>query len=100
MKRSPLFSAMMGSPAAGSSGVLYRSGRKGARSGAGEGTVLPTAMALRIDVMRISPARGEPLALPSYATDGSAGVDLRADAEVTLAPGERALVPKIGRAHV
>jgi len=43
--------------------------------------------------MRISPARGEPLALPSYATDGSAGVDLRADAKVTLAPGERALVP-------
>lgn len=50
-------------------------------------------MALRIDVMRISPARGEPLSLPSYATDGSAGVDLRADAKVTLAPGERALVP-------
>ncbi len=50
-------------------------------------------MALRIDVMRISPARGEPLSLPSYATDGSAGVDLRADANVTLAPGERALVP-------
>ena len=50
-------------------------------------------MALRIDVMRISPARGEPLPLPSYATGGSAGVDLRADANVTLAPGERALVP-------
>ena len=50
-------------------------------------------MALRIDVMRISPARGEPLSLPSYATDGSAGIDLRADANVTLAPGERALVP-------
>src|SRR4051812_44661910 len=50
-------------------------------------------MALQIDVMRISPARGEPLALPSYATEGSAGVDLRADAAVTLGPGERALVP-------
>src|SRR3981189_1369122 len=50
-------------------------------------------MALQIDVMRISPARGEPLSLPSYATEGSAGVDLRADASVTLAPGERALVP-------
>ena len=50
-------------------------------------------MALRIDVMRISPARGEPLSLPSYATDGSAGIDLRSDANVTLAPGERALVP-------
>ncbi|HYS07681.1 MAG TPA: dUTP diphosphatase [Myxococcales bacterium] len=50
-------------------------------------------MALQIDVMRISPARGEPLPLPSYATDGAAGVDLRADTSVTLAPGERALVP-------
>src|SRR3981189_2410264 len=50
-------------------------------------------MALQIDVMRISPGRGEPLSLPSYATEGSAGVDLRADANVTRAPGERALVP-------
>ena len=50
-------------------------------------------MAVRIDVMRISPPRGEPLPLPSYATDGAAGLDLRADAPVTLAPGERALVP-------
>ena len=50
-------------------------------------------MALQIDVMRISPARGEPLALPSYATEGAAGFDLRADVAVTLGPGERALVP-------
>jgi dUTP pyrophosphatase len=50
-------------------------------------------MGLRIDVVRTSPARGELLPLPSYATDGSAGLDLRADAAVTLAPGERALVP-------
>src|SRR5436190_19058701 len=50
-------------------------------------------MALQIDVMRISPARGEPLALPSYATGGAAGIDLRADVAVTLGPGERALVP-------
>src|SRR5438105_12712416 len=50
-------------------------------------------MSLRIDVMRISPARGEALTLPSHATDGSAGLDLHADAAVTLAPGERALVP-------
>jgi dUTP pyrophosphatase len=50
-------------------------------------------MAVRIDVMRISPARGDPLPLPSHATEGSAGVDLRADTAVTLLPGERALVP-------
>lgn len=50
-------------------------------------------MPLRIDVSRVSPARGEPLPLPAYATEGSAGMDLRADAVVQLAPGERALVP-------
>jgi dUTP pyrophosphatase len=50
-------------------------------------------MAIRIDLIRISPARGEPLPLPSYATEGAAGLDLRSDAEVTLAPGARALVP-------
>ena len=43
--------------------------------------------------MRVSPARGEPLPLPSYATEGAAGLDLRADVAVSLAPGERALVP-------
>ncbi|HWV38155.1 MAG TPA: dUTP diphosphatase [Vulgatibacter sp.] len=37
--------------------------------------------------------RGEPLPLPTYATEGSAGLDLRADEAVTLAPGERRLVP-------
>ncbi|HEY4164336.1 MAG TPA: dUTP diphosphatase, partial [Dongiaceae bacterium] len=38
---------------------------------------------------------GQNLPLPSYATSGSAGMDLLAavGAEVTLAPGERALVP-------
>jgi dUTP pyrophosphatase len=50
-------------------------------------------MPLRIDLMRISPPRGEPLPLPSYATAGAAGLDLRADAAVTLQPGGRALVP-------
>lgn len=37
--------------------------------------------------------RGEPLPLPSYATGGSAGLDLRADEDVVVAPGERKLVP-------
>jgi len=47
----------------------------------------------RIHLTRVSPARGEPLPLPSYATSGAAGLDLRADLAVTLLPGERALVP-------
>ncbi len=50
-------------------------------------------MPLRIEVARVLPARGEALPLPTYATEGSAGLDLRADAAVTLGPGERALVP-------
>jgi dUTP pyrophosphatase len=37
--------------------------------------------------------RGPPLPLPRYETDGSAGLDLRADEAVALAPGERALIP-------
>ena len=50
-------------------------------------------MPLRIEVARVLPARGEALPLPTYATEGSAGLDLRADAAVALGPGERALVP-------
>jgi dUTP pyrophosphatase len=50
-------------------------------------------MTIRIDVMRTPEIRGEPLPLPTYATEGAAGLDLRADAAVVLAPGERALVP-------
>jgi len=49
-------------------------------------------MGIDIDVQRVGD-RGEPLTLPAYATDGSAGLDLRADEAVHLAPGERALVP-------
>ncbi len=37
--------------------------------------------------------RGPPLDLPRYMTDGAAGLDLRADEAVELAPGERRLVP-------
>jgi dUTP pyrophosphatase len=37
--------------------------------------------------------RGPPLDLPRYETAGAAGLDLRADEPVTLAPGERRLVP-------
>src|SRR5437764_9203942 len=49
-------------------------------------------MAVRIEVQRVG-NRGEPLPLPSYATSGSSGLDLRADVAVTLRPGQRALVP-------
>jgi dUTP pyrophosphatase len=37
--------------------------------------------------------RGPPLELPRYETGGSAGLDLRADEPVALAPGERKHVP-------
>lgn len=50
-------------------------------------------MPVRIELLRVSPPRGKPLDLPAYATEGSSGMDLRADIEVTLAPGERLLVP-------
>lgn len=46
--------------------------------------------------LRILDARiGEQIPMPSYATDGSAGLDLRAclKAPLTLAPGESALIP-------
>jgi dUTP pyrophosphatase len=49
-------------------------------------------MTLRIELTRVG-ARGAPLPLPAYATEGSAGLDLRADVDVELAPQARALVP-------
>jgi len=52
----------------------------------------PRPMAVRIEVQRVG-NRGEPLPLPSYATSGSSGLDLRADVAATLRPGQRALVP-------
>jgi dUTP pyrophosphatase len=45
-----------------------------------------------IPLLRVG-GRGEPLELPRYQTAGSAGMDLRADEPVDLAPGERRLVP-------
>lgn len=47
----------------------------------------PSGPALR--VQRLDPE----LPLPAYAHDGDAGLDLRARESVTLAPGERAVVP-------
>jgi dUTP pyrophosphatase len=48
----------------------------------------PTA-GIRIEVVRDDPT----LPLPAYARDGDAGLDLAAAATVTLAPGDRHLVP-------
>jgi dUTP pyrophosphatase len=45
-----------------------------------------------IPLLRVG-GRGEPLELPRYQTAGAAGMDLRADEPVDLAPGERRLVP-------
>ena len=38
---------------------------------------------------------GESIPMPAYATDGSAGIDLRAclDSPLTLEPGETSLIP-------
>lgn len=44
---------------------------------------------LRIEVLRLDPD----LPLPAYSHPGDAGADLSARVDVTLAPGERALVP-------
>ncbi|MEY2669600.1 MAG: hypothetical protein RJA59_2238 [Pseudomonadota bacterium] len=45
-----------------------------------------------VAVLRVG-GRGPPLELPRYQTAGAAGMDLRADEPVELAPGERRLVP-------
>jgi dUTP pyrophosphatase len=42
-----------------------------------------------VGVRRLHPDAG----IPAYSTEGDAGADLTSVAEVTLAPGERALVP-------
>ena len=49
-------------------------------------------MPVTLKVTRVG-QRGPPLDLPRYETEGSAGMDLRADEAFSLAPGERRLVP-------
>lgn len=48
--------------------------------------------AVKVGVARVG-GRGAPLPLPAYATGGAAGLDLRADEDLELAPGARRLVP-------
>ena len=52
-------------------------------------------MMKKIDVKILDPRVGEQFPLPTYATSGSAGLDLRAclDDAVELAPGDTTLVP-------
>jgi dUTP pyrophosphatase len=49
---------------------------------------------MKIGITRLSPATKD-VPLPAYATDGSAGMDVRAavEADMTVAPGETVLVP-------
>ncbi|HSB18821.1 MAG TPA: dUTP diphosphatase [Anaeromyxobacteraceae bacterium] len=52
---------------------------------------MPPALPV-LRVLRVG-QRGPPLDLPRYQTAGAAGLDLRADEDVLLAPGERRPVP-------
>ena len=49
----------------------------------------------RVALKLVDPRLGREFPLPEYATEGSAGVDLRAclDAPLTIAPGETHLIP-------
>lgn len=49
----------------------------------------------KIQLKILDPRLGQEIALPAYATHGSAGLDLRAclDQALTLQPGETALIP-------
>ena len=54
-----------------------------------ERTAATTGTTVQISILRLDPE----LPLPSYAHPGDAGADLYAREDVTLAPGERRLVP-------
>ncbi|HKZ09645.1 MAG TPA: dUTP diphosphatase [Rhodanobacteraceae bacterium] len=58
--------------------------------------------AIPVELKRLDPRLGDSIPLPTYATDGSAAMDLRAASEraVTLNPGESALVPTGLAIHV
>ena len=56
----------------------------------------------RVALKLVDPRLGREFPLPEYATEGSAGVDLRAclDAPLTIAPGETHLIPTGLAAHI
>ncbi len=49
----------------------------------------------KVQLKILDPRLGNEIPMPHYATDGSAGIDLRAciDSEITLQPGETTLIP-------
>ncbi len=49
----------------------------------------------KVQLKLLDPRLGKEIPMPGYATDGSAGIDLRAclDADITLLPGETHLIP-------
>lgn len=55
-----------------------------------------------IQIKALDPRLGTEIPLPDYATDGSAGMDLRAclDEPLTIAPGETRLIPTGFAMHV
>jgi dUTP pyrophosphatase len=55
-----------------------------------------------IELKILDPRIGDSIPLPHYATDGSAGMDMRAciDEAITVAPGETVLVPTGVAIHV
>lgn len=55
-----------------------------------------------IQLKILDPRVGKEFPLPNYATDGSAGLDLRAciDADITLAPGQTELIPTGMAIHI
>lgn len=50
---------------------------------------------LQVNIKKVSDKIGHEIPLPTYATTGSAGLDIRAclDHEVVIAPGDRAKIP-------
>jgi dUTP pyrophosphatase len=57
--------------------------------------MMPAQQAVPVELKRLDARLGDSIPLPTYATDGSAAMDLRAAPEsaITLAPGDSVLIP-------